>query len=129
MKSVNNKIKKPFVSIGFDESGKLTFNVDLNKTKKLNQEQLFALSGVFENVISAINNGGSKTILEVLKVYKNNTGIEFRPITVAELENIKMYINDGQKLMAIKIFKEYTGAGLKDAKDFVFFFAEHMKYS
>lgn len=36
MKSVNNKIKKPFVSIGFDATGKLTFNVDLNKTKQKN---------------------------------------------------------------------------------------------
>lgn len=129
MKTVNNKIKKPFISIGFDATGKLASNIDLNKTKKLNQDQLRDLGNVFENIVSAINNGGSKTILNVLNLFKQSTGIEFRPITVTQLEEVKSYAINGQNLMAIKTFKEYVGAGLKDAKDFIVFFNEHIKYS
>jgi hypothetical protein len=130
MKTVNNKIKKPFVSIGFDATGELTFNVDLNKTKKLNVDQLGDLGNVFENVVSAINNNGSKTILHIFDVYRRKTGIEYPShITVNQLEEVKSYLLDNQKLMAVKTFKDLTSSGLKESKDFCDFFLNYIKYS
>ena len=130
MKTVNNKIKKPFVSIGFDATGKLTFNVDLNKTNKLNYENLTDLGGVFQDVINAINNGDSKPILHILDLYRRKTGNEFsNTITVTQLEEIRVYIVNNQKLMAVKTIKEFTGCGLKEGKDFVDFYTHYLKYS
>ena len=130
MKSVNNKIKKPFVSIGFDATGKLTFNVDLNKTNKLNGENLADLGEVFQDVITSINNGDYKPVLHIVDLYRKKTGNEFSSkITVTELEEIRVYIVNNQKLMAVKTIKEFTGCGLKEGKDFVDFYTHYLKYS
>lgn len=128
MKTVNNKIKKPFVSIGFDATGKLTSNVDLNKTNKLYGDNLVDLRNVFENVISAINNSGSNTTLHVFHLYTKKTGITFaRTISVTQLEEIRAYLLNNQKLGAVKAFKDYTGEGLRDSKDFVDFYNDYLK--
>ena len=130
MKSVNNKIKKPFISIGFDATGKLTFNVDLNKTNKLNQDNLRDLGNVIENVVTSINNGDSKPILHILDLYRRKTGNEFSStITVTQLEEIRVYIINNQKLMAVKTIKDFTRCGLKEGKDFVDFYTHYLEYS
>ena len=130
MKSVNNKIKKPFISIGFDATGKLTFNVDLNKTNKLNQDNLRDLGNVIENVVTSINNGDSKPILHILDLYRRKTGNEFsNAITVTQLEEIRVYIINKQKLMAVKTIKDFTRCGLKEGKDFVDFYTHYLEYS
>ena len=128
MKSVNNKIKKPIVSIGFDAIGKLTFNVDLNKTNKLYGDNLADLQNIFETVVSVINKSGGKTRLKVLDAYNKKTGINFsKTVSVSQLEEIRTYIINNQKLMAVKTFKDYTGEGLRDSKNFVDFFIDYMK--
>jgi len=45
------------------------------------------------------------------------------------LEEIKTYIRNGEKLMAVKIFKDYTSEGLRQSKDFIDFLINYMKYS
>jgi hypothetical protein len=36
------------------------------------------------------------------------------------MRDVKQALHEGRKLLAVKIYKENTGTGLKDAKDFVF---------
>lgn len=62
MKSINNKIKKPFISIGFGKNGKISINVDLNKTNILNNENLGDLSLALETVIKKINTSRSRSV-------------------------------------------------------------------
>jgi hypothetical protein len=36
------------------------------------------------------------------------------------MKDVKQALHEGRKLLAVKIYKENTGTGLKEAKDFVF---------
>lgn len=129
MKSVNNKIKKPFVSIGFDSTGSISFNLDLNKLKKLNKDNLVDLGNVFKTVVNSINNNVLNTELNIFALYYKKTGITFhKKITISELVLIETHIRNGQKLTAVKTFKEMVDCGLKDAKEFIDFYIDQLSF-
>lgn len=137
MGSVNNKIAKPIISIGFNKNGKITFNVDLNKTNKLNKENLdsieLSLSKIKrlisgEIIVPVISNNGGEQNLHVLNDYARERNIKFHNVvTIDQLINVEVCMKNDRKFQAVKDFKIAADCGLKDAKDFVEWYADRMK--
>ena len=65
------------------------------------------------------NYGSSNIVLTPLDFFKNKTNELFgRNLSNETANEIIAYIKDGQILSAVKRYKELTGAGLKEAKEF-----------
>ncbi len=153
MKSINNKIKKPFISIGFGKNGKISINVDLNKTNILNNENLGDLSLALETVIKKINTSRSRSVfikdmsnfdnfidetqpknnklkqpLAVINEYEKLTNQSFyNVINIDDIMKVEVCIRNNRKLQAIKEFKKIADCGLKDGKDFVDWYGNKLK--
>lgn len=50
------------------------------------------------------------------------------PVSAAAMSQIRGFIEAGKKIPAIKLYREQTGLGLKEAKDAVDTLARHMGY-
>ena len=133
MKSINNKTNKPFISVGYDKTGNVTFNVDMNKVNKMDIKRISEVVDTLNNVIGIVKNKSNKPNqtkqnLEIVVEFclRNNT----RFPNVVELDDliaVEMLIKNNVKLAAVKKFKEVAGCGLKDGKDFIEFYAEKLK--
>lgn len=125
MKSINNKIKKPIISIGFDKTGKIVSNVDLNKINKLNDDNITDIIKVLNDTSNKLENKKNLTINNVqnLKFVKDFC-LEYKinnmnSISIDDLIEVEVYIKNNMKLGAIKKFKEISGSGLFHAKRFI----------
>lgn len=106
---MKNKILKPIISIGFatkgSDSGKIRVNIDRNKLNNLNSNNLDELKRQLTFAVNAIKLEQTVTTPHLLNS-KQKVEIEY-------------LINTGMTLGAIKAYKEYTGIGLKEAKEYI----------
>lgn len=140
MRSVNNKIAKPIISIGFNKKGHVTFNVNLNKTNKLNEENmhqvkltLTTIKRILSGEVSVPENGDMSNVihqpLAIFNDYKIITNMSFHNIvTLDQLMEVEVFMKNNKKLGAVKRFKEFAGCGLKDAKDFIDWYGTKKNY-
>ena len=142
MGSINNKIKKPIISIGFDKKGKLISNIDLNKMKKFNLintkdmlTQLTTLTNSIKNSNYNIDEFDEISYPSIIvsrievKQYldKNIKFYDFENLT--NLNEIEHTIRNNMKLKAVKLFKETIGCGIIDGKNFVEWYADKINYT
>jgi ribosomal protein L7/L12 len=76
----------------------------------------------FPSIVKILENSSDSTLCEDNKTEINETEINDSYSEVFhqnQRKQIEAYIKAGQKIMAIKLFREVSGAGLKEAKDFV----------
>ena len=75
---------------------------------------LFSFIGSSES--SAPNDDRLRIIEKKLDMILQHLGLGYAE---EELEEVRRLLQDGQKIEAIKLFREITGVGLKEAKDAV----------
>ena len=111
---MSKEIPKPIITIGYSTkkatSGKLVYGIDGNKLKKMDVLQVGEIIAMFSDIQrEIIGVSGSK-----LSVKPDH------PILTSDQYNtIERYIRGGKLLMGVKLYKEYTGVGLKEAKEAV----------
>ena len=140
MKTVNNKILKSIISIGFNKKGDITYNINLSKINKLNNYNLNKIETALNAIKITINESSYSEIkqptiknntqhLHVINTYMLKTNIFFdKIITIDHLIDVEVYIKNNRKLEAIKKFMLYSGCGLKDGIDFIEWYVLRINY-
>ena len=107
-------IKKSIIQIGFSvnkkNSGKLIKEINIDNIKKLNLDQKKSLFKLLQECITEVEISDIKRV----KILEKN-----KTLTLAQKNEIYKLIKNGRKLGAVKFYKEITGIGLKESKDFV----------
>jgi predicted Zn-dependent protease len=104
---MSKNIPKPIIRVGhIRKDGSLSYEIDGNKVKNMTPVQ-------FTNLITELN----KVRRKLVTIHSgNNYG---NLLTQIQYGNVEQLVKSNNFLPAVKLYKEYTDVGLKDAKDFV----------
>ena len=104
---MSKNIPKPIVRVGYTKKGgSLSYEIDGNKVKNMTPVQ-------FTNLIIELN----KIRRKLVAIHSGNSYGDL--LTQIQYGNVELLVKSNHFLAAIKLYKEYTDVGLKDAKTFV----------
>ena len=104
---MSKNIPKPIVRVGYiRKDGSLSHEIDGNKVKNMDPSQFSALVSELSKVRRKL-------------VYLRDRNAHGEVLTPKQYEEIEKCVSDGHLLAGVKLYKTYTGVGLKDAKAFV----------